>query len=178
MHKLSYQLASKKNRIITGFGLGGGGPVINGALAYLNDAGKTIADEDIMMRPFPQVATGGKSLTEEWTQYRKRMIDYAGIAIFIFGNNRDVNGDIVPSNGMREEFDLCLAARVRPLPIGATGFMAETLFNEVLSNFAKVYPNADGEFRREFESLGDNSKRPDELITIVQKLSERLQKGG
>jgi hypothetical protein len=177
LHKLSYQLASKKNRLITGFGVGVGGAVINGALAYLSDAGKTIADEDIMMRPFPQVATGGKSLAEQWTEYRKRMIDYAGIAIFVFGNNRNVNGDIVTSNGVREEFDLCIAAGVRPLPIGATGYMAETLFNEVLSNFAKVYPDADSDVRREFESLGDKSKRPEDLIPIVQKLIEHLKKG-
>jgi hypothetical protein len=38
-HKLSHQIASKKNQIITGFGLGVGGAVINGALAYLNEAG-------------------------------------------------------------------------------------------------------------------------------------------
>jgi len=177
VHKLSYRLASKKNRIITGFGVGVGGAVINGALAYLNDAGKTITDEDIVMRPFPQVATGDKSLAEQWTEYRKKMIDYAGIAIFVFGNNRDGNGDIVPSKGVREEFDLCIAAGVRPLPIGATGFMAESLFNEVLSNFAKVYPDANPEFRRGFDSLGDKSTRPEDLIPIVQKLIEYLKKG-
>ena len=78
---------------------------------------------------------------------------------------------------MREEFDLCVAAGVRPLPIGATGFMAEALFNEVLSNFSKVYPDADGEFHREFESLGDKSKRSEDLIPLVQKLIEHFQKG-
>ena len=36
-----------------------------------------------MMRPFPQIATGGKGLAEQWTEYRKRMIEYAGIAIFV-----------------------------------------------------------------------------------------------
>ena len=51
LHNLSCQIAFKKNRIITGFGLGVGGAVINGALAHLNDAGKTITDEDIVIRP-------------------------------------------------------------------------------------------------------------------------------
>jgi len=177
LHKLSYQIASKKNRIITGFGVGVGGAVINGALAYLNDVGKTISDEDIVMRPFPQVSTGGKSLAEQWTEYRKAMIDYAGIAVFVFGNKRDAKGDIILSDGMREEFDLCINAGVRPLPIGATAFMAETLWKEVLSNVAKFYPDADSDFRRQFESLGDSSKRPDELLPIIQKLIEHLQKG-
>jgi Sir2- and TIR-associating SLOG family/SIR2-like domain len=177
LHKLSYQIASKDKRIITGFGVGIGGAVINGALDYLNDEGITITDEDVMMRPFPQVATRGKSLTEQWSEYRRKMIDHAGIAIFVFGNNRDSNGDIVLSDGMREEFDLCIGAGVRPLPVGATGFMAEKLFNEVQSNFAKFYPDADANFRLQFESLRDSSKRPEELLSIIQKLIEHVQKG-
>jgi hypothetical protein len=177
LHKLGYEIASKKNRIITGFGVGVGGAVINGALDQLNDAGKTISDEDVMMRPFPQVATGGKSRSEQWSEYRKRMIEYAGIAIFVFGNTRDSSGKVVLSDGVREEFDLCVEAGVRPLPVGATGFMSEKLFNEVMSNFAKFYSDVDRDFRDQFESLGDGSKRPDELLSIIQKLIEQLQKG-
>jgi hypothetical protein len=97
LHKLSYQIASKKNRIITGFGLGVGGAVINGTLAYLSDAGRTVSDEDLVMRPFPQVATGGMTLADQWTDYRKAMLDYAGIALFVFGNKRDAKGDLVLS---------------------------------------------------------------------------------
>src|SRR5665647_1062711 len=91
LHDLSKQIAlnknrTNKNRIITGFGLGVGDAVINGVLAYLNDAGKTITDEAIVMRPFPQFATGGTSRAEQWTNYRKSMIEHAGIAIFVYGN--------------------------------------------------------------------------------------------
>jgi len=121
VHTLSYEFAAKKNRLITGFGIGVGGAVINGALAYLNEAGKTISDEELVMRPFPQVATGGKSLAEQRTEYRKAMIEHAGIAIFLFGNKRDAKGDLVLSNGMKQEFDLCLQAGVHPIPIGASG---------------------------------------------------------
>src|SRR5207237_616251 len=157
LHKLTYQIASKKNRIITGFGLGVGGAVINGVLACLSDAGKTISDEDLVMRPFPQVATGGKSLADQWAEYRKAMIDYAGIALFVFGNKRDAKGDLVLSNGMRQEFDLCIQAGVCPLPVGATGFMAAELWEEVWKDFVKFYPNATIAFRQAFEQLGDAS---------------------
>jgi Sir2- and TIR-associating SLOG family/SIR2-like domain len=177
LYKLSNLLASRKNRIITGFGLGVGSAVINGALSYLDAAGKTATDEEIVMRPFPQVATPGKSLADEWTAYRAAMIDYAGIAIFVFGNKRDADGEIVPSNGMREEFDLSVAAGARALPIGATGFMAEALWKKILDNFAKFFPDAPNDFRRDFESLGDASKNPEQLLAIIQRLIEHLQKG-
>jgi hypothetical protein len=176
LHQLSHQLASKKNRIITGFGVGVGGAVINGALAYLNDAGKTISDEDLVMRPFPQVATGRTSLADQWTEYRKAMIEYAGIALFVFGNKRDASGGVVLSNGMRQEFDLCIQAGVHPLPVGATGFMAAELWEEVRRDFPKFYPDANATFRQDFDQLGDTAKNPEDLRSIVQRLVDQLQK--
>ncbi|KAF0192309.1 MAG: hypothetical protein FD165_934 [Gammaproteobacteria bacterium] len=176
LHDLSKQIAAKKNRIITGFGLGVGGAVINGALAHLNDIGKTISDEDIVMRPFPQMATGGASLPNQWTSYRKAMVEHAGIAIFVYGNKLDAARKVISSNGMREEFDLCLQAGVRPLPVGATGYMAETLWKEVWADFAKFYPDADTTFRAEFEKLGNASTGPAGLISTLLKLIHHLQK--
>jgi hypothetical protein len=179
LHKLSHQIGAKKNRIITGFGVGVGGAVINGALAYLNEAGKTISDEDIVMRPFPQVATGTASLPDQWTEYRKAMIDYAGIAFFVFGNKRNDNGEIVLSNGMRQEFDLCIKAGVHPLPVGATGFMAAELWEEVRRDMAKFYPDATAAFRADFEQLGDVSKSHDELsfIAVITDLQPQVVEG-
>lgn len=176
LHTLSHQIAAKKNRVITGFGVGVGGAVINGALAYLNEAGKTISDEDLVMRPFPQVATGTATLAEQWTEYRKAMLDYAGIAVFVFGNKRDASGNIVLSNGMSEEFNLCIERGTHALPIGATGYMAHKLWKEMDADLAKYYPAPSASFKADFHSLGDASKTPDELRTIVQDLVEHLQK--
>jgi hypothetical protein len=109
-----------------------------------------VSDEDVILRPFPQIASGGKSLAARWKEYRRAMIDCAGIALFVFGNKRDSTG-IVPSNGTREEFDLCVEAGVRPLPIGATGFMAETLWKEVWADFATYFPRASADFKKQFK---------------------------
>lgn len=174
MHTLSYQIASAKNRIITGFGLGIGSAVINGALAYLNEAGKTISDEDIVMRPFPQVATGGGNLPEQWAEYRKEMIGHAGIAIFVFGNRRKET-NVILSDGMRKEFDLCIQAGVRPLPVGATGYVAKMIWEEVWKDFDEYYPDVNDDFRLQFESLGDSTKRAGEQVTIIMKMIKHLQ---
>jgi hypothetical protein len=177
IHKLSHQIAEKKNRVITGFGVGVGGAVINGALAYLNEAGKTISDEDLVMRPFPQVATGGGTLAEQWAEYRKAMLDYAGVAIFVFGNKRNPAGDIVLSNGMTQEFELCIERGVHPLPIGATGYMAGELWKAMTADLSKFYPGATSDFVTDFHRLGDLSKSPDEIRATILSLIERLQKG-
>ncbi len=175
LHNLGCEIVSRKNRIVTGFGMGVGGPVLNGALAYLDEMDRTVSDEDVILRPFPQIATGGKSLASRWTEYRRAMINHAGIAIFVFGNKRAATG-LEPSNGMREEFDLCLEAGVRPIPIGATGFMAETLWEEVSTDIPKYFLAPDTDFKRQFNKLGDASKRPAQLIEIVLRLIDYLQK--
>lgn len=104
------------------------------------------------------------------------MVEYAGIAVFVFGNKRDDKSNLVLSNGMKQEFDLCIQAGVLPLPIGATGFMAEELWNLVRGEFAKYFPGADASFRQLFDQLGDSSKTPDELRSIIMKLVQQLQK--
>lgn len=175
-HELSFAVASRKNRIITGFGLGIGSPVINGALSALSNAGKTISDEDLVMRPFPQVATGSSTLPEQWTEYRKAMIEHAGIALFLFGNKKDATGGIVLSNGMREEFEICVANGVDPLPIGATGYMAEELWKEVESDMTRLFPNATPAFLLDFDVVGDSSKSPDEIAAAALRLIHQLQK--
>jgi hypothetical protein len=175
VHRLSHQIASKKKRIITGFGVGVGSAVINGALAYLNDAGKTISDADIVMRPFPQVATGAVSLDDQWTEYRKAMIDYAGIALFLFGNKRDAKGEVILSNGMKQEFDFCISTGVHPLPVGATGFMAAKLWAKINGQIDTFYPHATAAFHQDFQRLGDTSISPNDLRATIQRLIDSLQ---
>lgn len=182
LHDLSKQIAlnsnrTNKNRIITGFGIGVGDSVINGVLTYLNDAGKTISDEDIVMRPFPQFATGGISLTDQWTKYRKSMIEHAGIAIFVYGNKLDSAKNIVLSDGMRQEFDLCIDAKVLPLPVGATGYMAENLWKTVWNSFETYYPDASPIFKSNFEKLADKSLATLDLISTILDLIQDIQRG-
>ncbi len=176
LHDLSYTLARSGCRIVTGFGLGVGGPVINGALAWLNDEGKTISDEDIVMRPFPQVATGGASLADQWKAYREQMLNQAGLVVFVFGNKLDTAGNVIPSNGMRQEFEIAVEAGLMPIPIGATGFMAEELWKEVSADLMKFIPAANAEFEKDFALLGDVTLSPDDLLPIISKLINYLQK--
>lgn len=176
LHDLSYTLSQTGCRIVTGFGLGVGSPVINGALANLNEAGKTISDEDIVMRPFPQVATDGGNLADQWKTYRIQMLEQSGIVLFVFGNKLDPDGNIIASNGMRQEFDLSFKSGLIPIPLGVTGFMAEELWNEVSSNLNNYIPNINKEFEANFLKLGDKSLESKELIPTIIAIITYLQK--
>ena len=177
IHDLAYTIAKDKCRIITGFGLGVGGAVINGSMTYLNAIGRTVRDDDLMMRPFPQAPTGSKALPELWADYRKEMIGQAGIAVFLFGNKLDATGAVVDASGMRAEFDLCVQAGVHPLPVGATGHVALKLWQDVDANVDKYFPKADATLRANLHALGDSAAPPADLIRTIQKLIGQLQRG-
>lgn len=174
LHQLSFRLASKRHRIISGFGLGVGDSVINGAMSYLSQAGKTISDEDLMLRPFPQVSTDGTSLADHWTAYRKLMIANAGIAIFVFGNKMQ-GGGVVKSNGMLDEFEICKSLGVRVLPVGCTGFMANDLWKAVKDDFASLFPNATPSLKAKFEQLSDVNLSNRELIDAIESMVDELK---
>ena len=129
-----------------------------------------------MMRPFPHTASGKPASKARWTKYRQSMIDHAGVAIFVFGNKKDAAGNIVESSGMREEFDLCVASGVVPIPVGATGYMAETLWNEVDGRFAHFFPKATKAVRDSFNAIGNSSTTAAKLLEAIHKTIHHLQK--
>lgn len=175
LYDLGTSLSAEKNRIITGSGIGIGGPIINGTLEYLDKEGIAISEERLMMRPFPHTASGRPASKDRWTSYRKSMIEHAGIALFAFGNKRDDSGKIIESGGMREEFNLCIASGVVPIPIGATGYMAETLWKEVDRRFDHFFPKANSSLRKSFKAMGDSSTAAPRLKDAILKIIQNLQ---
>ena len=115
-------------------------------------------------------------MADQWKKYREQMMGQAGIVVFVFGNKLDSGGKVIPSNGMRQEFEIAVKAGLIPIPIGATGFMAEELWKEVSANLKNYIPSADKEFEADFVLLGDASRPPDELLPIIYRLTEYLQK--
>ena len=51
------------------------------------------------------------------------MIAKAGFAVFLSGNKL-AGAKIVSAEGVREEFDIAVARRAYPIPVGATGHVA------------------------------------------------------
>ncbi|OEE71671.1 SIR2 family protein [Vibrio genomosp. F6] len=130
VYELSKKLVSKNMRIVSGFGLGVGSSVISGALEQTFKSPKAKLEDKLILRPFPQSTAGEVPLSGLWTKYREDMINYAGIALFLFGNKLDGN-EVISSNGMREEFEIAKQNELFLLPIGATGYMSKELWLEL-----------------------------------------------
>lgn len=164
---ISKSLIRNNYKIVSGFGLGVGSFVINGVLeeVYLNK--KENLGDQLLLRPFPQ----GESVQHIWPAYREDMISYAGISIFIFGN-KIKDGNLVPADGVRKEFEIAKTQNVLLVPIGATGFITRELYNEILDDFANYYGSV--ELLDEFKELGDETKTPEELIESLLKFINKI----
>lgn len=175
IHKLSYKLAEKECKIISGYGLGIGSMVINGALDYKHQSNYRNLDDLLILRPFPQIQSGSKSISERWTDYRNEIISQAGIAIFMFGNKLNNSGEVVHSSGMREEFEICLQHNVIPIPIGCTGSISKELWHDAIQNHRSVYLD-DESLLADIEAIGNGEiSTNDQIITKVISIVERLQ---
>lgn len=173
LHGLSNKLVKRDYRVISGFGLGVGSYVINGALDCLQSERKSRIENNLVLRPFPQKASGGKSLPELWDFYRRNMIAEAGIAIFFFGNKR-VDGKIVNAEGVRNEFEIANSMGVNVIPVGVTGFQTRILWEEVMNDFPKYYPEVQV-FKPLFEILG-STLIPDEIINAIMKIIDEIRR--
>lgn len=139
IHKLSKSIVSSGYRVVNGFGWGIGSAVINGALDAVYERPDRYSEDQLIIKPFPQFKTGEKELPALWEEYRQRMIRHAGIAIFVFGNKLDQDKKVVSANGVRREFEIAVENGLIPIPVAATGYVAEELYSEVSKDFKAYY---------------------------------------
>lgn len=164
---LSKSLIKNNFKIISGFGLGVGRSVITGVLEEVYVKKHENLKDQLLLRPFPK---GANKLIQ--TEYRKDMLAYAGVAIFIFGNKLDKK-TVVLSAGMLEEFRIAKENKIILLPIGATGSRSKELWQQVLDHYQDYFPGKD--HIKTFTKLGDENLKPKEIIDLVLTILNNLK---
>jgi hypothetical protein len=175
IHSLSKRIVLAGFKIVNGFGWGVGSAVINGALEAIYERPDRYSEDQLIMRPFPQFETGEKKLPDLWEEYRQRMISLAGIALFIFGNKNDGKGNIILANGVKREFEIAISQGLIPIPIAATGYISQDIFDEILKAPEKCYDGMEWIIPI-IKELASDKLSTDEIImkiiTIVQTINK------
>ncbi|MGX7394427.1 SIR2 family protein [Carnobacterium mobile] len=165
---LSKELVCKNYKVISGFGLGIGSSVVNGALEEIMSSKFKHIDEHLSLRPFPQTINGLIPKEDKWKEYRTDMISQSGIAIFMFGNKlKDENPEI--AMGVLNEYKIAKKNNVALIPIGSTGWAAREIFNEVSQNISD-YP-----YLEEHIDILSKSNDQKQLINTILKIIDSLQ---
>ncbi|HVV06625.1 MAG TPA: hypothetical protein VHC96_20480 [Puia sp.] len=162
---LTRTLLKNNFRIISGFGLGVGSSVVEGALDEVYSGKREKISDHLHVYPFPS----SHHLSNFKDCYREDMISQAGIAIFIFGNKlEDIS--IREADGMLKEFEIARSYNARMIPVGASGYVAERLWLQVLRHYDDYFDT-----REKFElflQLGAPYTRPERLIDLILQLAK------
>ncbi len=129
-YNLSKKIVEKDWKILSGFGLGIGSNIINGALETIYEKKFKNLNDYLSLHPFPQIAPQNKTLPEQWTEYRENIISESGICIFIFGN-KEQDGEIVSAHGMMEEYTIAKKMNKLIIPVGGTGGTSKQIYDDM-----------------------------------------------
>lgn len=163
IRELSKTLLKNGFRIISGFGSGVGNYVVEGALQEIYIHGEQKMTDQLQVFPFPAPADLLESIQKN---YRDDMISRAGTVIFLFGNKLE-DICIREADGMRKEFEIARSHKALLIPVGASGYIAERLWLEMVQKYDDYF-NSREKFEW-YEQLGNPGARPEELIdTILQ----------
>lgn len=175
IHSVAARLIAENARVVNGFGWGIGSAVINGALEAIYSNPEKYSEDQLVMRPFPQFASSSQDLPQLWEQYRQRMISLAGVAIFVFGNKLDKDGNIIEANGVIREFEISIEKGLVPIPIGATGFAAQKIWERVSSDPSSYYKGIEWVLPLVAE-LADPGVARTELVGKLVRIIQRLNR--
>lgn len=150
-YKLANQLVKEGFRVTSGFGLGIGSSVINGALDEIYSSRYKQISEHLCLRPFPQGIVDTEERKLKWKKYREDIIEENGVAIFMLGNKM-VSGKKAIADGCLQEYEMAKKNKCIIIPIGSTGDAAEIIYNEMKNDKAN-YPYLE----KYFDILGTES---------------------
>lgn len=150
-------------RVATGYGVRVGDSVVRGLLKEASRLG--ISSGKVLELGYVPEPTAG---TSAWNQYRDEMLRIAGCTIFLFGNKIGPSGRLEDASGMFDEFEIGALHHVVPIPVGATGSAAATLWHKVMNNFDEYVKNEN--LRPLYAELGDSKLSNLELVDRIVKI--------
>lgn len=166
LRDLSRALVQQGYRLATGVGLGVGDAVITGAIEEVYRSRIGHIEDALIMRPFPQANPDANARKQLWESYRQELIPTAGVCLLILGNDK-VADEIVLADGVRREFEIAVAHGLSVVPVGATGYMAHELWEQVGASIKDYFPNGSDELKTRYAELGRKVERPTELISRI-----------
>ena len=89
-----------------------------------------------------------------------------------YGNKLDpASGQPIIATGVLEEFEIAKRLGKYPIPVGATGYAARQIWQEVTSSLDDFYPC--GGVKGHFRTLGDPNKAPKEIVDAIFAITKR-----
>ncbi len=164
--QLTTKLLEKDFKICSGMGRRLGDLIAGSSLRWLVE-NNHLVNKRLILRPdkFYQHGSDGKP-----NDTTRAMREYAqhdcGVAVFLCGQETDTSKG---SEGTYQEFEIAKENGLKIIPIGATGYEARKIWQEIKNNITNY-----GYLERYIDSLNDE-KDPEELTKIILQIIESIQ---
>lgn len=164
---LGQRLVIEGRKLISGFGLNIGAELVKGAILALYNTRDAFEDR-IVLRPFPREIPSDIPEPEFLDDYRRAIVAQSGVAVFICGTSRS---NLI-SAGVMDEYRIVRAMQKVPIPIGATGFAAREIWNELREEREEIYGGHVGPDL--YDRLNDSSLSGEELVGVVFEIMDAV----
>lgn len=159
-------------RLISGVGLGTGSPALSGAISEVYSTEAVTVSDRITMRPFPRAVPEHKR-SQLYGRYREDMLSRSGFVVLISGNRLNPDtGQVETARGVLEEFSIAKALGRCAIPVGASGWAAREVWQEIIASMSSFYPSIQVEDH--FAVLGDVKKSNQEMVEAIFSVVEEV----
>jgi Sir2- and TIR-associating SLOG family/SIR2-like domain len=165
---LGRRLIEEGFNLVSGFGVGIGEHCVVSALKALYAVQKGREVDRVLIRPFPRSSGAAAHQRDANLQHREDLISRSGVVVFLAGNRAGAGGVTEHSFGVREEFEVAKRLKRFVIPVGATGFVAKELWDEVVADVASYFPGLS--VRSDLDLLADPGRSPDEHVEAVVRI--------
>lgn len=164
--RLTTKLLECGFKICSGMGRRLGDLVAGSSLRWLVE-NNHIVSKSLILRPDKYYQHGADGKPNDTT---RRMREYAqhdsGIAVFICGQEKE---QATGSDGTYQEFEIAKENGLKIIPIGATGYEARTIWQEIKNNITEY-----GYLEKYIDKLNEETNS-DELASIVVQIIKDVQ---
>lgn len=164
---LTRMLYNKNYKIITGHARGVGSYIISTILELVENK-TTRLERYLAIRAFPYEDRSNPDYSRLILEYRKGIAKSAGISIFLFGNKYTDKGEIL-AKGMLEEFSAAKEMGNYIIPVGATGYIAKKICQDVMDNISE-YPY----LREEIKTLSESTDYR-KILASISNILETIE---
>lgn len=174
---LGQEIIQQGYNLVSGYGIGVGTELLVGALegAYMSPSSMR---QRLILRPFPRSVEDGRK-QQVYHDWRKAMVSLAGFSIFLAGNKVAAGNDaeVVLGQGVMEEFEISKTPPIHscPIPVGATGFVAKLIWEQVSADLNQFFGPID--VTDSMAVLGDAGRSNEDLMKAIFTIVDKVRSG-
>jgi Sir2- and TIR-associating SLOG family/SIR2-like domain len=171
--ELGREVINNNMTLVSGFGSGIGGAVAMGSMEMIY--ANSLPIYRVSFFPFPHTPPQGVTKEDFHRKHRESILSNAGFAVFVSGNRFDPKTNATAiGRGVIEEFEIGNRLGVVPIALGASGWAAKEIWQQIGNNPTKYYGSVD--ISQPLKVLGEDGRTNREYMAAIFDMIARLSR--